>query len=282
MNLRLRLEPLAWPFLGLLAVLIIGSAQYASNLGFFFSFWLAATAVLGLLATRRHLLRLEVRTLHVDSGFEEEPLRLTLELRGEDGAVVEAAFREGPRGAAIPAPEGARLVLDLPPRGRGTHLSPPLRLIMRDPLGLVRLERDQPLGRRYWVYPTPSGERPLPPPAGHDNRGGQDDFTGLKAYQPGDSPARIHWRALARGGELQTKQFDGESRPHGPRVLDEERLSDLPREARLRQLAAWVLACEAAGEPYALRLRHSAPLPRGLGAEHRTRALRLLAEAPPA
>jgi uncharacterized protein (DUF58 family) len=282
MSLRLRLEPLAWPFLGLLAVLIIGSAQYASNLGFFFSFWLAATAVLGLLATRRRLLRLKVRALHIDSGFEGEPLRLTLELQGEDGAAAEAAFGEGSTGAAIPTPEGTRLVLDLPPRGRGTHLSPPLRLCMRDPLGLVRLERNQPLARRYWVYPTPSGERPLPPPAGHAKRGGQDDFTGLKTYQPGDRPARIHWRALARGGGLQTKQFAGEARPHGPRVLDEERLRDLPREARLRQLAAWVLACEAAGEPYALRLSHGASLPRGLGAEHRTQALRLLAEAPTA
>jgi uncharacterized protein (DUF58 family) len=283
MPVRLRLEPLAWPFLGLLAVLVIGSAQYASNLGYFFTFWLTSTAAFGLLATRRRLLPLEARPVHIDSGFEEEALRLTLEVRGEDGTAVEASFRDGPGSkAAIPTPEGVTLVLDLPARGRGTHVPPPLRLVMRDPLGLVRLERDQPLGRRYWVYPTPSGERPLPPPAGHDTRGGQDDFTGLKAYQPGDSPARIHWRALARGGELQTKQFGGESRPHGPRVLDEEQLRDLPREARLRQLAAWVLACEAAGEPYALRLGHGAPLPRGLGAEHRTRALRLLAEAPPA
>ncbi|MGK0673631.1 MAG: DUF58 domain-containing protein [Halothiobacillaceae bacterium] len=282
MNLRLRFEPLAWPFLGLLVVLVIGSAQYASNLGFFFSFWLAAIAALGLLATRRRLRRLEARPLHVDSGFEGEPLRLVLELRGEHGSVVEAAFQEGSTGAAIVAPEGTRLILHLPSRRRGRHLLPPLRLIMRDPLGLVRLERDQPLERHYWIYPTPDGDRPLPPPAGQEARGGQDDFSGLRAYHPGDSPARIHWRALARGGGLQTKQFGGESRSHGPRVLDEERLGDLPREARLRQLSAWVMACEESGQPYALRLGHGPVLPRGLGAEHRTHALRLLAEAPSA
>ncbi|MFZ5467169.1 MAG: DUF58 domain-containing protein [Pseudomonadota bacterium] len=283
MPVRLRPEPLAWPFLGLLAVLVIGSAQYASNLGFFFTFWLVSTAAFGLLATRRRLLRLEARTVHVDSGFEEETLRLTLELRGEGGTAVEASFRDGSgTGAASPAPEGAELVLDLPARGRGTHVPPPLRLVMHDPLGLVRLERDQPLGRRYWVYPLPHGDRPLPPTSGGGPLQGQDDFAGLRTYQPGDSPARIHWRSLARGGELQTKQFGGEQLPHGPRELDEDLLSDLPRETRLRQLSAWVMACEAGGQPYALRLRHGTVLPRGLGAEHRTRALRLLAEATPA
>lgn len=283
MPVRLRLEPLAWPFLGLLAVLIIGSAQYASNLGYFFTFWLTSTAAFGLLATRRRLLRLEARTVHVDSGFEEEALRLTLEVRGEDGTAVEASFRDGPGSkAAIPTPEGVMLVLDLPARGRGTHVPPPLRLVMHDPLGLVRLERDQPLGRRYWVYPRPHGNRPLPPIRRGSPRHGQDDFAGLRPYQPGDSPARIHWRSLARGGELQTKQFSGEQLPHGPRGLDEDLLSDLPREARLRQLSAWIMACEAGGEPYALRLSHGTSLPRGLGSGHRTRALRLLAEAPPA
>lgn len=283
MPVRLRLEPLAWPFLGLLAVLVIGSVQYASNLGFFFTFWLASTAAVGLLTTRRRLRRLEVRTVHLDSGFEEETLRLTLELRGEGGSTVEASFRDGPgSGAASPTPEGAKLILDAPSRGRGMHVLPLLRLVMRDPLGLVRLERDQPLGRRYWVYPRPHGDRPLPPTSGGRPLFGQDDFTGLRPYQPGDSPTRIHWRSLARGGNLQTKQFGDDQLPHGPRTLDEDRLSDLPREARLRQLSAWVMACEAAGQPYALRLRHGATLPHGLGAEHRTRALRLLAEAPQA
>lgn len=278
--MRLRFEPLAWPFLGLLAVLILGSAQYASNLGFFFSFWLAATTILGLLATRRRLLRLAVRPLHVDSGFEQQPLHLTLELRGEEGAIIEAGFQNGPMAAAIPTPEGTSLTLDLPRRGRGMHLLPPLCLSMRDPLGLARLEREHALALRYWVYPTPKGDRPLPPPAGQDASDGHLDFVGLKAYQPGDRPARIHWRSWARGKGLHSKRFEAESRPRGLRELDEERLSELPREVRLRQLAAWVLACEAAGDPYALRLGHGAFLPPGQGAMHRTQALRLLAEAP--
>ncbi|HET20442.1 MAG TPA: DUF58 domain-containing protein [Chromatiales bacterium] len=281
MPVSLRPEPLAWPFLGILVVLIIGSVQYASNLGFFFSFWLASIAGLGLLVTRRRLLRVEARTVHTEAGFEDEDLHLTLELRGDAGLPVEASLRDGPRAsAAMPGPEWSEVTLDLPSRGRGAHILPPLHLVMRDPLGLVRLERIQPLGRRYWVYPAPRGERPLPPPAGDTRPRGQDDFAGLRTYQAGDSPARIHWRSLARGGDLHTKQFGGEDLPHGPRILDEERLANLPREARLRQLSAWIMACEANGESYGLHLRHGAALPRGLGSEHRTRALHLLAEAP--
>jgi len=282
MSIRLHPEPLAWPFLGLLVVLVIGSAQYASNLGFFFTFWLMAITSAGLWTTRQRLIQLEARSVYVDSGFEEEVLRLGLELRGAGSAAVEVSFRDEAYAAAIPTAEGTKLSLALPPRRRGTHITPPLRLAMRDPLGLVRLERGQPSGRRYWVYPLPRGDRPLPPPAGDGQPRGQDDFTGLRRYQTGDSPARIHWRALARGGELQTKQFGDERQSHGPRMLDENLLADLPRETRLRQLCAWVMACEAHGEPYSLHLRHGASLPRGLGPAHCTRALRLLAEAPPA
>ncbi len=281
MPVILRPEPLAWPFLGMLVVLIVGSVQYASNLGFFFSFWLASIAAFGLLVTRRRLLRAEARAVHAESGFEDEDLHLTLWLRGETGLPLEARLEDGPRArAAMPAPEGTQITLELPPRGRGAHVLPPLHLVMRDPLGLVKLERSLPLDQRYWVYPAPRGDRPLPPPADAARPRGQDDFAGLRTYQAGDSPARIHWHALARGGELHTKQFTGGELAHGPRLLDEERLIDLPREARLRQLSAWIMACEANGEPYALRLRDGGALPCGLGSEHRTRALHLLAEAP--
>jgi uncharacterized protein (DUF58 family) len=33
-------------------------------------------------------------------------------------------------------------------------------------------------------------------------------FSGVRPYTPGDLPRRIHWRASARTGELQSKQFE--------------------------------------------------------------------------
>lgn len=84
-------------------------------------------------------------------------------------------------------------------------------------------------------------------------------FQGVRAYRPGDSPRRIHWRATARSGELQVKLFE-------PAVLDglllavemsstiwqrhgEHQSAELgkPRQelavTAALSLAEWVLAC---------------------------------------
>lgn len=38
-------------------------------------------------------------------------------------------------------------------------------------------------------------------------------FSGVRPYEPGDLPRRIHWRASARTGELQSKQFEHSATP---------------------------------------------------------------------
>ena len=38
---------------------------------------------------------------------------------------------------------------------------------------------------------------------------GQDDFAGLRKYQPGDSLRHVAWKAVARGQPILTKQFSG-------------------------------------------------------------------------
>ncbi|MEW6764988.1 MAG: DUF58 domain-containing protein [Pseudomonadota bacterium] len=278
---RLRPEPLAIPFVGLLLVLLLGSAQYANNLGFFFSFWLAALAGGGLLGLRGRLGEITTRVLHVDSGFEDDPLHLTLELRSpHDSQCLLGLEADRLRPAHLPSGQPMTLRLPLPERLRGVHTPGSLYLTLRDRLGLVRVEDQRPLGGRHWVFPAPRGGHPLPPPEGETLHTGHEDFSSLRDYQPGDSPSRIHWASLARGGTLQTRQFSGHTAPRGPRMLDEALLSSIPREARLRQLCAWVLECEQRGEPYALRLNDGGGTETGLGADQRLRCLRLLAEAP--
>lgn len=292
MTLRVHPQPLAWAFIGLLIVLLLGAAQYANNLGFFFAFWLAASAMLGLWRARRQLLHLKLQPLPVLASFEGQPARLFLRLQGPPGMELEAQPADCPTAQALRLDQATETVtLLLPARQRGVYPLSDLQLYTQDPLGLTRWERHESLRGHYWVYPSPRGERPLPTATHrdlsnsvkpsmafiHDN---QDDFAGLKPYQAGDPPARLHWRALARSGNLQTKHFNNEEQGDGPRILDERMLLALPREARLRQLTAWVLACEAQGEAYSLSLAHGPHLAAGCGPQHQTQALRLLAEAP--
>lgn len=280
-TIRVRREPLALPFAALLLVLLLGSAQYANNLGFFFSFWLAALAGGGLLGLRGRLGEITTRVLHVDSGFEDQPLHLTLELQSpRDSHCLMGLAADSLHPVRLQAGQATTVRLPLPPRLRGTHASGHLQRTLRDRFGLVRVEDQRPLGGRHWVFPAPRGDRPLPPPEGAAQRPGHEDFHSLRDYQPGDSPSRIHWASLARGGTLHIRQFDGQAAPHGPRMLDEALLPSLAHEDRLRQLCVWVLECERRGEPYALRLNDGASVPTGLGADQRLRCLRLLAEAP--
>jgi len=160
------------------------------------------------------------------------------------------------------------------------------------PLGRVMLETHFPLGLfRAWsfvelecrclVYPRPE-HGALPPPAPSLQAGGarahaqgSDDFSGLRDYQPTDSPRHVAWKSAARNENMLTKQFAGEAVAELWLLL-----SDLPTslglEARLSRLAGWVLAAERSGAHYGLRLPGTELAP-ARGDAHRSACLEALA-----
>jgi uncharacterized protein (DUF58 family) len=135
------------------------------------------------------------------------------------------------------------------------------------------------------VFPAREvGAPPLP-----SGRGGQDalskspgddaDLAGLRGYQPGDPLQRVAWKAVARGGDWYTKQFEG-SGGGGPVALAWQALpGSLDREARIARLAAWVLAAERVARPFSLAAPGIALSP-AQGREHRRAALTALALLP--
>jgi uncharacterized protein (DUF58 family) len=117
----------------------------------------------------------------------------------------------------------------------------------------------------------PGGDQGAPA----SNRPG-DDFAGVRAYVPGESLRHVDWKAFARGRPLSVKQFTG---GEGNELwLDAGQMSHLPLEARLSQLALWIVNAEKEELPYALRLGRTT-LPLGLGPMQSRRALEALAVA---
>ena len=96
----------------------------------------------------------------------------------------------------------------------------------------------------------------------------------LRAYQAGDSPRSIAWKAWARGAPLMVGQYAGSG--GSDYLLSFAGLESLDLEARLSQLTAWVNDCSRTDAAYALRLP-GAELPLGRGGAHRVRVLRELA-----
>ena len=104
---------------------------------------------------------------------------------------------------------------------------------------------------------------------------GTDDYSGLRAYQPADSPRHVAWKQVAHSDTMLTKQCTGDA--SAELWLDWTVLpAALDVEAQLSRLTGWVLAPEASGLRYGLRIP-GAELPPGHGDTHRAACLTALA-----
>jgi uncharacterized protein (DUF58 family) len=276
-------------FAVLLLGLLVGAINYGVSLAYLFTFWFAGLAIVGMLHTQRNLagLVLIARAPAPVFAGEEAVFRLRAEHDG-GRARGRVALRHGELESPpvdVPA-GGADLVLALPQARRGWHA--PGRFSVRSewPLGLFRCWAVLAPDWGVLVYPAPAADaRPLPThDVGDDDaeatrrstRGEGSEFTGLRAYQPGDPPRRIAWKAVARGGQgLLTKDFAGTG---GARRLwlDWGQTAERDVEARLSRLTRWVLDAHAAGLAYGLRLP-GRTLPPQTGETHLRQCLEALA-----
>jgi len=272
-----------------LAVMLLGAINYTLALGHALVFLLAGIALNGMVHTFRNLHGLVVTPGRCAPVFVGETAHFPLHLGNERATPrlaleLEAAPGAGQIRADITGGETLRLALPLPAGRRGWLILPPVRLWTRYPLGLFRAWSYLQPELRCLVYPAPLSS-PLPA-AGPTPRGGEqggdggaEDFAGFRPRQPADSPRHVAWKASARdpARPLLVKQFAG-----GAQVelrLDWD-LTDpaLPPETRLSLLTGWVLAADALGARYALRLSGS-DIAAGSGEQHRRRCLETLALA---
>ena len=188
--------------------------------------------------------------------------------------------RERKRVDRIPAGKAARVTLRFPAQQRGEHKIGTLCLTSVYPLGFVRVLKPFATSQTYVVYPKPAGElqlplsrASLPHSRSQADIGEGDDFAGVRAYVPGEPQRHIDWKAAARGQPLMTKQFTAEAQ--GFVYLDFSALRFTDVEARLSQLALWVIEAERARRPYGLRLPGT-EIPPAVGESHFHQCLRAL------
>jgi uncharacterized protein (DUF58 family) len=276
---------LGWMFGATLALLLVGSINYAIALGFALTFVLAGLGLVGMVHTARNLARIAVSAGRAEPVFAGEAAQFRIYLEGR-------AAHDRPAILVRHLGSGAQMVIDVPAGGTAeVVLAVPAPRRGWLPLGRVMLETRFPLGLfRAWsyvepdarclIYPKPE-RTALPPPSAEAEAGGtrsptpgNDDFAGLRGYQPADSPRHVAWKAVARSDELLTKQFTGEAAAE--LWLDWQLLPAGGLEQRLSMLAGWVLAAERRGVRYGLRLP-GVEIPPGRGDSHSGAALQALA-----
>lgn len=284
-------------------VMLIGSINYALQLGFLLTFLVASMAIVGMYHTHRNLAHVLVRGLRAENVFAGDVAGYTLMMTNptpEARYAITFVFVVGRRrrsdyhdGIERPLPGTTS---DLPARGqREVRLALPTRRRGRRPCPRIRIETHFPFGLwTAWsyftppleaiVYPKPEDNAP-PLPEGTGGTGesvgvtlGGDEFAGVRPYQSGDPQKMIAWRLAARSDDLSVKTFEAAS--GGEVVLDWQTMQgSTDAELRLSRLARWVLAADSTHIRYGLRIP-GATIELGSGAAHRERCLTALALAP--
>ena len=277
-------------FAALLLVLLIGSVNYSLGLGFGLTFLALSCALVDMVATYRNLAHLRLQQGRVAPVFAGQEAQFELLLANRTRLARYAVWADfsnvaEPRHATDIAPGAQAIVtLSLPTSTRGWLAPARVKLFTRFPLGLFQAWSYWRPAARVLVYPRPEdGAPPLPLAGGAGNNprpDGNDDFAGVRSYQPGDSPRQMAWRQIARldpdiGGQLVTKHFEGTGGDQ--LLLDFDAVpAQLDVELRLARMTRWVLEAEARALPYAFRLgatRYDA----AVGAAHQAACLRALA-----
>jgi uncharacterized protein (DUF58 family) len=186
--------------------------------------------------------------------------------------------------ADLPANGAQHLQLPLPVRPRGVWAIERVRLATAQPFGLFRAWTWVYAPLQLLVYPRPYGALPMPSAPGRkpgthsEGSAGADEWLTLRPFREGDSPRQVDWKAYAREAPLLVKEYS----PPGAetRLFEFARLTDPDMEARISQLARWVVDAEARGDRYGLVLPQLR-IPPDRGPQQRHRCLAALASCQP-
>ncbi|SBT65618.1 Uncharacterized conserved protein, DUF58 family, contains vWF domain [Micromonospora sediminicola] len=153
----------------------------------------------------------------------------------------------------------------VPTQRRGVVPVGPLRVVRRDPLGLVALARGYGDTVPVWVHPRIHPLSAVPTGAGRSLDGRTDSvphgsitFDSLREYVVGDELRRVHWRTSARVGELMVRENVDTSLPRLVVVLDNRSAAHPGRVAGVAE--SFESACEAAASVVAAAVREDLPV----------------------
>ena len=201
-------------------ILLVGSINYALQLGYLLTFLVASMAVVGMHSTHANLAQIVLRSVSVESVYAGDVA--TFQINVTNPTTVD---RFALRFSFSPPAERFRffsrrvhdterpvVTVELPARGLRTVSVPlPAPLRGRLPAPRMTIETRYPFGLwRAWSYLTPAlvatiypAPEPDAPPLPLTGAGGGDsvgvassgdDFAGVRPYQPGDAYKMIAWK----------------------------------------------------------------------------------------
>jgi len=267
-----------------LGAMLIGSINYNNNLGFLLTFLLGSLGLTAMMHTYSMLYGLRLVSATAMPVFAGESVEVELRVADIDRTRTGVCwhFKTADHTRVDLLPDAPSLVRVHAQTGHRGFFDPGwLRIVSDYPLGLFKAWARINTDLTCLVYPRPvSGPMPgaITPPFHSEGdtarRAGVDDFLGLTAYQPGDSPGRIHWQAYSRGRGLHTKTFAGQT--GAGLMLDIDDIKGGDTERKLSILCFHILRAHHQRLSYGMRLAGQT-IPAANGRVHRDRCLRALA-----
>lgn len=267
-----------------LLVMLLTAINYQNNMSFALTFLLTTLFVIAILHTYANLSGLTIHAVRAKSTFPGQHSEFDIRL--------ERSRQRDHYGLRLAWPESTECVVNLVQTdsievrlhttvGRRGWYSPG-RLLLETtyPLGLLRCWTWVDLDLHALVYPQPlpsaelSGLATQRPDGAALPISGNDDFYGLRNYRPGDSLRQLHWKSLAKGQALQSKQYTAYAERN--LWLDWDMFPGVGTEQRLSHLCYWALAFERRRYEYGLRLPDQSIEP-GTGEQHLENVLAALA-----
>ncbi|MEY4768371.1 MAG: hypothetical protein RL637_1010 [Pseudomonadota bacterium] len=277
-----------WRGLGfslLLLILLLIAFIYNNNLVYLLCFLLASISFISILHTFKMLSNLIISKTQVQSVFASESVGFHLQIHNPTmSAKLQLEFYVDPNHIQIinlAKLAQQNICLYVPTHQRGWLNCPTITVASRYPFGLFRAWSILKFDFKVLIYPAPSKRSiPLPQLAGgresqiRQIRRGNEDFYGIREYQNGDPLSQIHWKALAKGLGLWSKQYSGEV--FNQLWLDYQLTPGYEIEQRLSQLCQWILEADQARINYGLLLPNQKIAPNS-GSQHLIHCLEILA-----
>ncbi|HXA35816.1 MAG TPA: DUF58 domain-containing protein [Steroidobacteraceae bacterium] len=265
-----------------LVAMLIAGLNYNSNLGLAFAFLMMSVALVTMHHCNRNLLGLQVDVTTEVDAFAGREASFEFVLRNDsivERRDVEICCMSAAGMRSVPARSTESVPVAIPVAKRGVVRLSQFELRTRYPFGWFHAWTYVQGALTAYVAPSPRGNRTLPSAEGlgsvdRSARPGDEDFAGLRAYQPGVPLKHMAWKVLARGGEAAVQSFT--SLAAQPEWLEWSSLEGQDTETRLSQLCLWVLESEAAQRVFGLRIPGKEIAP-ARGAAHRFACLRALA-----
>jgi uncharacterized protein (DUF58 family) len=271
-------------FGGMLAIMLIAGLNYANSAALFLTFLLGGFVLVAMHQCHRNLLRTSFVSVSAPPMFAGARGLLHVTL-GNDARFVRYgveidALNDGPGTIDIPIDGQAQANVPLPVSRRGVLRIDRLRVSTTYPYGMFRAWAWVHMPIEVLVYPRPHGAAPMPQESGHKTGtramalAGADEWRSLRPFRDGDSPRQVAWKAYARGSPLLVKEYSALGADE--RLFDFDRLAHLDVEARLEQLARWIVDADSRGDRYGLTLPGRLFEP-DTGTQHRHECLAALA-----